>query len=308
MGPIYFGEIFKEKVWGGQNLARLLGKELPSGQNIGESWELSDFGEDCSVVAEGELAGQSLRTLLAEHSREITGQDGVTEFGLLFKYLDAVGTLSVQVHPSKHEAWYILEARPGAKLYLGIKQGVGRKEFEAAVAEGTVEQCLASIEPQTGELYYIPAGLTHALGAGIVVAEIQTSEQITYRVYDWGRDRPIQVQLSLGTINFQAQPKCITPLPEVPGETRTLLDGDYFSVDRGIRAAGQSIYVEPGQAQVWMILSGAGHYQYEGETMRVQRGQTILLPACWGGKIEIDEQMCVLTTHHKGHEETQDKS
>ena len=248
------------------------------------------------MVADGQFKGQNLRELLAKHSREIMGREGVREFGLLFKFLDAVGTLSVQVHPNKHEAWYILEARPGAKLYLGLKEGVGRKEFEAAVAEGTVEQCLESIEPKSGECYYLPSGLTHAIGAGIVVAEIQTSEQITYRVYDWGRDRPIQVQLSLETINFQTQPKCIAPLPEVPGETRALLDGDYFSIDRSIWAAGQCVRIEPGQMQVWMILSGKGHYQYEGRTVHVQRGQTILLPACWGGEIEIDEQMCVLIT------------
>ena len=299
MGPIHFREIFKEKVWGGQNLARLLGKRLPKGKKIGESWELSDFGEDCSVVAEGKLARQNLRELLAEYSREIMGQDAVAEFGLLFKFLDAVGTLSVQVHPHKHEAWYILEARPGAKLYLGLKEGVGRREFQAAVAEGTVEQCLASVEPRVGECYYLPAGLTHALCAGIVVAEIQTSEQVTYRVYDWGRGRPIQVQLSLDTINFQAQPKCIAPLPEVLGQTQTLLDENYFSIERGIWAKGQSIDIEPGQAQVWMILSGKGHYQYKGKTVHLQRGQTILLTACWDGEIEIDEQMCVLITKHK---------
>ena len=296
MGPIHFREILKEKVWGGQNLGRLLGKELPEGKKIGESWELSDFGQDCSEVAGGELAGQSLPELLGAYSREIMGRDGVDEFGLLFKFLDAVETLSVQVHPNKHESWYVLEARPGAKLYLGLKQGVGRRQFQSAVAEGTVEQCLESMEPRTGECYYLPAGLTHALGGGIVVAEIQTSEQITYRVYDWGRGRPIQVQLSLDTINFQARPKCIAAAPEVAGETQTLLDESYFSIERGIWAAGQSIEVEPGQVQVWMVLGGEGHYEHEGRTVQLERGKTVLLPACWGGVIEIDQQMCVLVT------------
>ncbi len=118
MGPIHFREIFKEKIWGGQNLARLLGKNLPSGKRIGESWELSDFGEDRSVVAEGEFSGVELPNLLAQYSRQITGVEGVRQFGLLFKFLDAVETLSIQVHPQKHESWYVLEARPGAKLYL----------------------------------------------------------------------------------------------------------------------------------------------------------------------------------------------
>ena len=251
MGPLHFKEILKEKVWGGRNLARLLGKKLPSGQNIGESWELSDFGEDCSSVAEGEHKGKNLPELLGSHSSQIMGREDVREFGLLFKYLDATETLSVQVHPNKHEAWYILAARPGAKLYLGLKEGLGRDGFQAAVAEGTVEQCLESIEPKTGQCYYIPVGLTHALGAGIVVAEIQTSEQITYRVYDWGRDRPIQVQLSLDTINFQARPKCAEAEPEVPSQTQRLVDEEYFSIDKLVWAAGHSIDIEPGEVQVW---------------------------------------------------------
>ncbi len=116
MGPIHFREIFKEKIWGGQNLARLVGKKLPPGKKIGESWELSDFGQDVSVVAEGEFAGEDLSKLLAQNSADITGCEGVREFGLLFKYLDALDNLSVQVHPNKHEAWYVLEAQPGAKL------------------------------------------------------------------------------------------------------------------------------------------------------------------------------------------------
>jgi len=288
MGPLHFREIFKEKVWGGRNLARLLGKKLPSGQNIGESWELSDFGDDCSVVAEGELKDKDLRELLSSHSGQIMGRDDVREFGLLFKYLDASETLSVQVHPNKHEAWYILAARPGAKLYLGLKEGLGRGEFQAAVAEGTVEQCLASVEPRVGECYYMPAGLTHALGAGIVLAEIQTSEQITYR--------PIEVQLSLDTINFQARPKCAAAEPEVPGQTQRLVDATCFSVAKVVWAEGQSIDIEPGEVQVWMVINGKGHYQHEGETFQLEQGKTVLLPACWGGEIEIDEQMCVLIT------------
>ncbi len=296
MGPIHFKEIFKEKIWGGQNLSKLLGKQLPAGKKIGESWELSDFGQDLSVVADGEFAGEDLTRLLAKHSHQITGREGVREFGLLFKFLDAVERLSVQVHPHKHEAWYILEARPGAKLYLGLKEGVDRRHFEAAVAEGTVEQCLASIEPHRGECYYLPAGLTHALGAGLVVAEIQTSEQITYRVYDWNRGRPIQVQLSLETINFQARPEHISPAAQQPGQMQTLLDSDYFSIERGLWPPGETIEIAPGQMQVWMVLAGKSHYRYQDKTVQLEQAQTVLLPACWGGTIQVDQQMCALVT------------
>ena len=296
MGPIHFREIFKEKVWGGQNLARLLGKRLPVGKKIGESWELSDFGEDRSVVAGGEFPGEDLASLLANHKREISGGEGVKEFGLLFKFLDAAEPLSVQVHPQKHEAWYILEARAGAKLYLGLKEGLDRRHFEAAVAEGTVEQCLADIEPQASQCYYLPAGLTHALGGGLVVAEIQTTEQITYRVYDWQRGRPIQVQLSLETINFQARPEQICPPPQQPGQVQMLLNSEHFSIERALWPAEQSLEITPGQMQVWMILAGKAHCRYQDRIVRFDQGQTILLPACWGGEIQIDQQICALIT------------
>ena len=295
MGPIHFSEIFVEKVWGGRNLNSLLGKELPQGLKIGESWELSDFGDDCTVVSRGEHKGKNLRELLAEHSREITGRDSVTEFGLLFKYLDAVDVLSVQVHPNKHEAWYILQAEPGAKLYLGLREGTSRKEFEAAVADGTVEQCLASLDPRPGQCYYLPAGLTHALGAGIVVAEIQTTEQITYRVYDWGRDRPIQVQQSLETIDFSARPHWTPALPERPGR-EIILPTEKFTIDRCIWPAGRVVQIQPGRMQVWMILAGAARYRDNGQECLLTRGRTVLIPASCDGQIEIDRTVHLLAT------------
>ena len=296
MGPIHFKEIFKEKIWGGQNLSRLLGKNLPSGQKIGESWELSDFGDDRSVVATGEFSGVDLPSLLAAHSRQITGVAGVSQFRLLFKFLDAVEKLSVQVHPQKHEAWYILEARPGAKLYLGLNEGVDRASFEAAVAEGSVEECLRMIEPQPGECYYLPAGLTHAMGAGLVVAEIQTYEQITYRVYDWQRGRPIQVQLSLDTINFHARPEQISVPTQELGQIQKLLQCESFGIERALLPPGDTVDIAPGQMQVWMILSGDAHCRYQDKPVLLKQGQTVLLPACWGGTIQVDQEMCALIT------------
>jgi len=299
MGPIHFKEIFKEKVWGGQNLAKLLDKKLPISKKIGESWELSDFGQDCSIVDQGPFKGQSLRELLAGRSKEIFGRGGVAEFPLLFKFLDAVETLSVQVHPHKHEAWYILQAQPGAKLYLGLKEGVGRKEFQTALAGGAIQQCLVSIEPQQGQCYYLSSGLTHALGGGLVVAEIQTPEQITYRVYDWGRDRLIQPGLSLETIRFQARPEVTTAGPEKPGQTVQLMDCPDFTVERAVWPAGQKIDVAGQEMQVWMILSGTAQYCGSNERMQMGKGQTLLLPTCCDGRIEIENPMTILVTRSK---------
>ncbi len=295
MGPILFREIFKEKVWGGRNLAHLLAKELPPGVNIGESWELADLGDDCSEVSTGQFEGRSLSDLLGEFSAEISGVQGLSELGLLFKFLDAADALSVQVHPNKHEAWYVLAAQPGTKMYLGLKEGISRKEFEAAVAAGTVEGCLAGVEPQPGQCYYLSSGLTHALGAGIVVAEIQTTEQVTYRVYDWGRDRTIHVQQSLETIDFSARPQWTPALPERPGR-ETVLQTERFTIEHCSWPGGEVVQIQSGIMQVWMILSGAAHYQDNGQEFQLKKGQTVLIPASCNTSIEIDQKLQALAT------------
>ena len=215
--PLVFQPIFKERVWGGREMERLYGKALPPGAVIGESWEISDHGGDVSVVANGPLAGRTLRSIMEEHAEELLGEAAPMpngRFPLLIKILDARDRLSLQVHPPadvagklggepKTEMWYVAQADPGASLCAGLKRGVTRAQFKAALARNELEPLVHKIEPQAGDALFVPSGRLHAIGAGLVIFEIQQNSDTTYRVYDWGRPREIHVEQSLQCIDFK---------------------------------------------------------------------------------------------------------
>ena len=203
--PLIFEPIYKPRIWGGRNLERLLGKALPAGQAIGESWELADLPSDASVVANGPQKGRSLHEVMQRWGKDLLGSAGLYRgrFPLLIKFLDAEDILSVQVHPDKeaaaelggdldpkYEAWYVVEARPGAVIYCGLKAGVSREMLVAASRDGTVGDLLNKFEAHAGDCFYLPAGTVHALGAGLVIAEPQTPSDVTYRLFDWNRVDP----------------------------------------------------------------------------------------------------------------------
>lgn len=228
--PVVFEPIFKPKPWGGRRLATLLNKALPKGQFIGESWELVDLPGDESHVRRGPLAGRTLADLVKLWGRDLLGHAPLIDdrFPLLIKFLDACENLSVQVHPKpadddpaglrpgiKHEAWYVIHADPGAKLYIGLKPGVGPDEVARAANTPAIAQLLHTWNPQPGQCYYLPSGTPHALGAGVVVAEIQTPSDITYRLYDWdrpgldGRPRELHIQQALANLRYDVTPDMI---------------------------------------------------------------------------------------------------
>ena len=211
--PLKFNPILKERIWGGRRLTELFGKALPPGVRIGESWELADLPNDKSIIANGELAGMTIGGVANRYPGEIMGNERfIGPFPLLVKFLDAEDVLSVQVHPDeetcrrmgrgepKTECWYIVAAEPGAVIYKGLKKGVNRTELEAAIASGTVADTLMNVEVAAGQCHMLPAGTPHAIGAGLVVAEIQTPSDTTYRVFDWGRvdeaGRPRQLHIA----------------------------------------------------------------------------------------------------------------
>jgi mannose-6-phosphate isomerase len=221
--PLLFEALPMERVWGGRRLETLLGKKLPHGAVIGETWELVDRPEAQSVVHEGPLRGITLHELWTEHRLEVFGPrhagNASTRFPLLFKLLDARERLSVQVHPpeeiarvtsaeSKTECWQFLHASEGACVYAGLKHGVTREAFEKALADGTVEETLHRIPVQTGESLYLPSGRLHAIGEGLVIVEVQQNSDTTYRVFDWnrtgldGKPRDLHVSQSLASIDF----------------------------------------------------------------------------------------------------------
>ena len=199
--PLVFQPLFKERVWGGRELERLYAKKLPLSKTIGESWEISDRPGDASVIANGPLAGKNLRWLMEHQATEVLGSAKPAaegRFPLLCKILDARERLSLQVHPPagkakelngepKTEMWYIADAAPDASLYVGLKHGVTRAQFEKKVADGSVAECFHRIPVRAGDAMFLPSGRVHAIGDGLVIFEIQQNSDTTYRVFDWNR-------------------------------------------------------------------------------------------------------------------------
>jgi len=289
--PLTFTPLYKEKIWGGRNLERLFGRELPAGKAIGESWELADLAQGVSVVDVGPLAGQTLTEVTAEMGEALLGParpmpDG--RFPLLVKLLDANDTLSLQVHPDadavariggdaalKTECWYIVESRHGAIL-KGMQPGTTPKAFRRAIETDTCEDVVEHVEVRAGDFHYLPAGTVHALGAGVVVAEVQTPSDTTYRVTDWGRGREIHVEQSMACIHFE---RADAAAPGRKGET--LLVTDFFTVAKRTLAAGRSHPLQAGACRVLMILSAPTPATLDtpGGRRVMPAGQTVLLPA-----------------------------
>jgi len=292
--PLRFKPIFKPRIWGGRRLAELYGKPLPPGVDIGESWELSGLPGDESVVADGPLAGATLGDLVRRFGRDLLGTaspvDG--QFPLLVKLLDARRNLSVQVHPSaemvrrrggacrlKHACWFVIDAEPGACLWLGPNGGVTRERFAAAVSDGSVATLLRCRPVRAGEFYDLPAGTVHALGAGVVVAEVQTPSDTTYRVTDWGRGREVHLERSMECIRFGPADDAA---PGAAGEV--LLATEHFTVARRTCPAGGSAPLPEGRCCAVMLLEAAGgvevrHTGADEPAVAARAGDTILLPA-----------------------------
>jgi mannose-6-phosphate isomerase len=304
--PLIFEPIFKPRIWGGRNLADRLGKRLPADAVIGESWEVADLEDDQSVVASGPAKGRTLGELVREWGPELLGSASLFEgrFPLLIKYLDACTALSVQVHPDakqaaklgghvrvKNEAWYVLHAEPEGCIYRGLRDGVTPEAFRGAIESGTCADLLQHIPVSAGECYYLPSGTVHALGAGVLVAEVQTPSDVTYRVFDWnrvdattGEPRELHVADALACINFGDQ--------TIPGEQRShvasvwttvtrLITSESFMIERVRMIEGYDGEIPYDQLVVWMVLEGRGEVSFAGsrESMTFGQGDTVVLPA-----------------------------
>lgn len=300
MPPLFFEPILKRIRWGGRRLGTELGKPIGSESDYAESWEVSDHGDDQSIVTSGEYAGWSLQKLVAERNREIFGRHaGRKQFPLLVKFLDANDRLSVQVHPNdaqakqydplengKTEAWVIVHAEPGSRLYVGLQDGVGPDELASHLQAGTVEQILHTITVQSGDCVFIPAGTIHAIGEGIVLAEIQQSSDLTFRLYDWGRlgadgkPREIHIEAAVQCTNFEMGPvDPVEPqeLQASPHRIEALVRGDFFVMQRHTLAAGTTAqFTSDDRFHVFCVLGGSGKLT-TGPQLSI--GTTFLLPA-----------------------------
>ena len=308
MYPFKFQPVYKDYLWGGRNLARL-GKVLPPEGIVAESWEVSGHPDGLSVIANGEYAGRAMNDLINEYPQEILGTAVHLKYGqrfpLLVKLIDANQKLSVQVHPDdayalnkenefgKHEIWYIISARPGARIVYGLAPGITKEDFARRVEAGDVESALQYLEVTAGDVIDIPPGTVHALGEGIVLAEIQQNSNATYRVYDYdrvdaaGNKRPLHVEKALQVIDYASKKRGkVTPgAPEqlsVASTKQALTANFHFAVEFyqvndlvNETAAGDRFYI-------YTVLEGEGTIRFGDTETPVRQGESVLIPAVLG--------------------------
>ena len=312
--PFVFQPRFKERVWGGRELARLYAKDIPAANPIGEAWEISDRPGDASVIANGPLAGKDLRWLMEQHAMEILGDAKPAvagRFPLLCKILDAREKLSLQVHPPaskaaelkgepKTEMWYITDAAPGASLYVGLRAGVTRAEFEMKIADGSVADCFHRIPVKAGDTMFLPSGRVHAIGDGLVIFEIQQNSDTTYRVFDWnrvgldGQPRELHIAQSLAGIDFNDfEPKLVGSLyNQAPKfQYRHLVQDPLFNVQEMKFASAETVRFAGQVLRILAVVAGGVEVTdaVNNISLRLQSGQFGLIPASLTG-VEIKAQ------------------
>ncbi len=304
--PLKFRPIYKQRIWGGQKLRQVFDKDIPADQKIGESWELADLPDDKSIIANGELSGQTLNSVIQKYPKEITGDENFSgPFPLLIKLLDAEDILSVQVHPDpetckrmgkgepKTECWYIISAATDAFIYKGLKKDVTKEKFAEAIKQGSIADLLAKVPVEAGQCHFLPAGTAHSIGAGLLIAEIQTPSDTTYRVFDFnrvddtGKPRQLHIEQALESIHFDM---ATDKLP-VTTEGR-LVDSKYFKIDKGHQAKNCEVFLSPGKMRTLIILAGFGTIL---SAVEFKAGDTLLIPAVYEGAIRFADDTQYLT-------------
>lgn len=308
--PLRFEPIFRSYLWGGNRLATRLGKKLPDDGIWAESWEIVDHHEGESTVESGPFSGWTLRRLIEQFPNEILGKNTPQErFPLLLKYLDCQRVLSVQVHPNdaygsqmprpdrgKTEAWYVIEADDDSVLYAGLKPGVGRRELERAMQDGSTEACLHVLHPKAGDCVFIPAGTVHALGAGLVVAEIQQASDCTFRLFDWnrvdkdGQPRPLHIHQALEVIDFESGPvTCVTRRDTPTPHQSLLVDCDKFRLMESRSTEPTELPLN--QFCIVTLPKGSGVIRCDEVEIALSRGQSVLVPyACVSATLQLSDR------------------
>jgi len=339
--PLRSVPVFKERIWGGQRLREVFGKELPAGQRIGESWEIADLPEGKSTIGNGPMRGRTLGEVVGRYGEQIMGathsrrglvsrafhlpsrpaagrqkeqgQDALATcpepFPLLIKFIDAQDVLSVQVHPDaetcrrmgvgrpKIECWYIIHAEPGAVIYKGLKMGVTKEQFVRAIETQDVASLLAAVPVKAGECHYLPAGIVHALSAGLLLAEVQTPSDTTYRVFDWnrvdehGRPRALHIAEAIESIHFD-----ITS-DKLPATTvGRLVDSEHFKVDKGHQCGNCELFLGRGLMRTLIFITGGGAIlSKDAEAVEFRAGDCLLIPAAFEGTVTFTRDTEYLT-------------
>jgi mannose-6-phosphate isomerase len=297
--PLQFESILKERIWGGEKLKTILNKPISS-KITGESWEISTVEGDVSVVANGDLAGKSLNDLIDSNPEELLGTAVYKRFGkqfpLLFKFLDAREDLSIQVHPNdelakkrhnsfgKTEMWYVLQADTDAELIVGFKEDSNAAEYLENLKNKTLLSILDKVKVEEGDVFFLETGTVHAIGAGLVIAEIQQTSDITYRLYDFdrvdaaGNQRELHVDLALDAINYNK----IDTYKKYNRDlnlSNSMVDCPYFTTNF-IPLDGKVAINKSGNSfTVYMCVEGDFELEYDGVKNNYIKGDTVLIPA-----------------------------
>lgn len=300
--PLKFKDVFKEKVWGGEKLRSQLGKDFTPLSNCGEAWVLSGLEADATVVSNGFLAGNTLPELIDIYLDELVGEEVYAHFGndfpLLFKFIDAHDWLSVQVHPNdvlaqerglprgKSELWYVMQAEPGARLISGFKSGVEAETYLKALEENRLQEILQFVEVKAGDVLYMPAGRIHALGPGIMIAEIQQSADTTYRIYDWdrpgqdGRMRTLHTAEALEAIDFAPVDQALLDYPDQADKTISLVNSPHFVCGlMQVNGVMRKNFEGLDRCVVYLCVEGRGRIIWEDGEESLKAGEAILIPA-----------------------------
>ena len=302
--PLVFAPVFSRRRWGGRKLSDLLGKTIGPEDDYAESWELADHADGQSIVSAGDHEGYSLSKLLDCFNSEILGRvSGQSQFPLLIKYLDANDWLSLQVHPNdlqakqfnplengKTEAWVILHAEPDSQICCGLKEGTTADELRQRLQDGTVKDALHIFPAVVGDCVFVPAGTVHAIGPGIVLAEVQQQSNLTFRLYDWGRldtdgkPRQLHIEESLRCIDFERGPVNPTTPVELSRHGyafEEIARCPYFTIRRHDTVDEFSISLD-NRFRILMVTAGQVNFTVANQQTYLVAGQTTLIPAHCG--------------------------
>lgn len=301
--PLKFKHIYKDKIWGGNRFADLLGRSDGNSSSCGESWEISAVQDNISVASNGFLKGNSLQELIEVYMDELVGQKVYEKFGiefpLLIKFLDSNDVLSVQVHPDdevakerhkaygKTEMWYVMDAEAEGNLIVGFEHDSSKQEFAEAIKQKRVPQLLHSEIVKKGDVFFLPAGRVHAIGKGLLIAEIQQTSDITYRIYDWdrvdaeGNPRELHLGLAMDVIDYKAQEDYKTHYTSAMNATNELVSCKYFQTNLlQFNTIVEKDYYSLDSFVIYMCMEGSVSIDFGGTyEEQITKGETVLIPA-----------------------------
>lgn len=317
--PLKFKPIYKEKIWGGQKIRTILHKDFGDLDNCGESWELSGVEGDISMVDNGPLKGKLLTELIKEFKGDLVGksvyQQFNNQFPLLIKFIDANADLSIQVHPGdelaqarhdslgKTEMWYVFNADRGSKIISGFNRPLTKDSFLQKFNSGNIEEVLNQEQVAEGDSFFIPAGRVHTIGQGLLLAEIQQTSDVTYRIYDFdrkdkeGKKRELHVEQALDAIDYSFYDKYKTHYEDVLNSPVQLAECKYFTTTKLRATKSIKLDLSHDSFTIFMCVGGNAQLQWDNDSMKIHLGETILFPATMNScTIVPDDSVSILET------------